>query len=360
MENKKRLVNFEILRCVLMLMVVYVHFFLGGVVMHSSCYNIGTPFGVINYTLSEVIYTLCMTAVNMFVFITGYFMVETHHLSLKKMLKLWIPVCFYTVVFAIMNFHSGGVHDLLKAFLPIRAKEYWFVNNYFGIVLLAPFLAKITAGISRKGYVLLLIVLAFLTLDIYRFPYGDIYDNHYGNSLLFFVFLFYVGGFFRKYGDMFPLKYLHLKSNWHLLALTFFVVLLYGICKGFDWKSGKAMIEVTPYHSFSFLLSVAVFQFFLRLQIPDNNFTKLCCKIAPYTFAVYLIHENHIVKGLLWNKWIVFDGTTNEPFYLLLLGVVPIAIYLVCVVIEYTRVKLFQIFGLSKIIDKLDCRIKIW
>lgn len=76
--------------------------------MHFSSYNVGTPFGIINYTLSEVLYALCMTAVNMFVFITGYFMVETHFLSLKKMLKLWIPVCFYTVTFAVMSFHSGG------------------------------------------------------------------------------------------------------------------------------------------------------------------------------------------------------------------------------------------------------------
>lgn len=249
---------------------------------------------------------------------------------------------------------------MLKSFLPIRAKEYWFVNNYFGIVLLAPFLAKITVGFSRRSYILLLIVLAFLTLDIYRFPYGDIYGNHYGNTLLFFVFLFYVGGFFRKYGDLFSLKYIRLNNNGHLLAITFIVVLLYGVCKGVDWKSGKAMIEVTPYHSFSFLLSVAVFQFFLHLRIPDNSFTKLCCKIAPYTFAVYLIHENHIVKGMLWNKWIVFDSATNEPIYLLFLGVVPIAIYLVCLGIEYTRVKFFHILGLSKIIGKLDYRIKIW
>lgn len=111
MENKKRLVNFEILRCALMLMIVAIHFFAHGEkyasVSGDFCFKLDTLCGGVNFIVSQITDSIAVTAVNLFIFITGYFMIESHKLSLQKIVKLWMPVAFYSVTIAVVQFWGG-------------------------------------------------------------------------------------------------------------------------------------------------------------------------------------------------------------------------------------------------------------
>ena len=113
MENNKRLVNFEVLRCALMLMIVIIHFFAHGEkyasVNGNFCFKFDTLWGGINFMTSQIIDTIAVTAVNLFIFITGYFMIESHKLSLQKIVKLWMPVAFYSVTIAAVQFWGGVI-----------------------------------------------------------------------------------------------------------------------------------------------------------------------------------------------------------------------------------------------------------
>ena len=111
MENKNRLVNFEVLRCALMLMIVIIHFFAHGEkyasVSSDFCFKLDTLCGGVNFIVSQITDTIAVTAVNLFIFITGFFMIESHKLSLQKIIKLWIPVVFYSVIIAAVQFWGG-------------------------------------------------------------------------------------------------------------------------------------------------------------------------------------------------------------------------------------------------------------
>lgn len=247
-----------------------------------------------------------------------------------------------------------------KAFIPIKGNSYWFVTNYFALILFAPFLAKMAEGLSKKSYIVGLVVMSFLMLELYKFPYGFTYKNGYGTSLLFFVLLFFVGGYFRKYGNLIPLDVLHLKKNSQLFYTIVILVSLYGAMRGVCFGDLKAVVSTTPYQSFTFIVSVALFQYFLSVKFNETWFTKLCRFLSPYTFAVYLIHDNNYVRDWLWYDVIHLENTLNTPYYILLLAFIPLAIYMVCIVIEYLRVKIFDLLGLTGFLRKINYDIKIW
>lgn len=364
MKNK-RLANFEVLRCALMLMIVFVHFFAHGEkytkIESDFCFHLDSFWGSVNFAVSQIVATIATTAVNIFVFITGYFMIESHVLSIRKIVKLWLSVVFYSVAIAAVQFWGGniGFHDFLKVFLPIKGEAYWFVTNYFALILFAPFLAKLASGLSGKSYQVGLAIMAFLMLELYKFPYGFTYKNGYGTSLLFFVMLFLVGGYFRKYGNLLPLKALGVKNNRQLFLIVVCFVSLYGAVWGVSVENAKAVVSTTPYHSFTFLVSVALFQYFLNMKFCESWFTKLCCILAPYTFAVYLIHDNSYVRNWLWHDVVHLENTLNTPYYGLLLLLVPLAIYFCCITVEYLRVKLFKVIGVTKFLSKIKCEVQI-
>lgn len=202
--------------------------------------------------------------------------------------------------------------------------------------------------------------MAFLMLELYKFPYGFTYKNGYGTSLLFFVLLFFTGGYYRKYGNLIPLEVLHLKNNRNLFYAIVILVFLFGAMRGGCFGDLKAIVSTTPYHSFTFVVSVALFQYFLSIKFNETWFTKLCCFLSPYTFAVYLIHDNNYVRDWLWRDVIHLENTLNSPYYILLLVFIPLSIYISCMAIEYLRVKIFDMVGLTSFLRKLYYEIKIW
>lgn len=366
MKDNKRLINFEVLRCFSMLMIVYIHFFSHGEknanVETEACFYLNNCLGLVNYTVSQVLATISMTAVNLFVFITGYFMIESHSFRISKLIKLWMPVVFYSVAITSVSFVGGhiGIHEYLKSFLPIKSNEYWFVTVYFALVLLSPFLAKIANGLSRKSYLIGLGALSFLMLELYKFPYGYTYKNGYGTSLVFFILLFFVGGYFRKFGELFPYRKMYIKSNKWLFVVTTILVSLVSLARNADFASLKTVVGITPNHSFTFIESVVLFQAFLSMKFSMNRFTKLCCCLSPYTFAVYLIHDNNQVRNWLWHKIFHLETMLNEPYYLLLIVIIPFLIYFICIAIDYVRKQIFDFLRVTDVLKKHDYSITIW
>lgn len=111
MKKNERLLNFDVLRCFSMLMIVYIHFFTHGEkyanVEAETCFHLSDFLGLINYVVSQLLDTISTTAVNLFVFITGYFMIECHTFRIGKLIRLWMPVVFYSVVITSISFVGG-------------------------------------------------------------------------------------------------------------------------------------------------------------------------------------------------------------------------------------------------------------
>ena len=90
--GKKRLANFELLRMLAMLMVVTMHF----LSRTGSLPEAGQE--LTERTAAAIlIEAFCIIAVNVYVFISGYFLSESGF-SLKRLLRLLCQVLFYTLL----------------------------------------------------------------------------------------------------------------------------------------------------------------------------------------------------------------------------------------------------------------------
>ena len=90
--GKKRLANFELLRMLAMLMVVTMHF----LSRTGSLPEAGQE--LTERTAAAIlIEAFCIVAVNVYVFISGYFLSESGF-SLKRLLRLLCQVLFYTLL----------------------------------------------------------------------------------------------------------------------------------------------------------------------------------------------------------------------------------------------------------------------
>ena len=77
-------------------------------------------------------------------------------------------------------------------------------------------------------------------------------------------------------------------------------------------------------------------------------------KVAPYTFGVYLIHDNTIVREWLWRTFIPDTFSYPMIFYSMVLAV---AIFVACLIIDFLRSKLFVLFRIDTLIQNLSKRL---
>lgn len=105
----------------------------------------------------------------------------------------------------------------------------------------------------------------------------------------------------------------------------------------------------------SFVLALL---FFLSIKNMSFNvkgkFFQLCVKLAPYTFGVYLIHDNRYIREFLWYK---DTFHFNEQFYkwnfIIYIIVLSVSIFAIAVLLEYLRQQLFEKCGLNRLTKRI-------
>ena len=84
--------------------------------------------------------------VNIFVMISGYFLIidKSGLLNLKRILKFWGQVFFYStaiyLVFTLSGIVEFSVGSFIKSFFPITCDTWGFASTYFVLYLIHPFL----------------------------------------------------------------------------------------------------------------------------------------------------------------------------------------------------------------------------
>lgn len=348
---KERVVKFDVLRCMLMLMVTTIHFISHGMKFASVdsgfCFHLNEPIGCLNFCIAQNVHLFVVIAVNCFVFMTGYFMIESTILRLDKLVRLWLQVLFYSLgISVVVYFVSGDIplSSILKSAIPIKSNAYWFMTNYFALSLLAPFVSKVAKELTRQQYLILLGIMMFLTTEMYKFPYGYTYGNIWGTSLLFFILLFLVGGYFKKHGFLFSKFRGGIFCCW---LICLFVAISYSNISVVN-GSLYALVGAPPYHSWTFITSILFFNWFIGLKSRNNCFTNVLSRIAPYTLAVYLIQEHPLIQARLWRVWIVLDGANiNSMFFILMYITIPVGVFMISVLMDFFRIKLFRLSGKS-------------
>ena len=358
----KRNQNLDLLRTVAMLFVVLLHFTCYGIMNYGNAGGRDgglqqvafTSSGWFDYVITEILAIFSSTGVNLFVLISGYFLINKKF-NLGRLVKIWVITVFYLFAVAIVLSSTTWVHiglsDWINFLDPIRTGKYWFVRYYIELVLLTPFLALLAKSMSKKTYQCFLVVLSFLSLTFFKdIPFGNINGGRNGFSMMWFVYLFFVAAYLRLFN-------VHVHHKGKIAMLIVAVMLLQIILPSYMEYRGTGRFlygGIIFYNGFCFFLSLVIFLYFKDRTYKYTRIERLMVQASPYTFGVYLIHTHPFIQTYLWGSDSVFadfgrmaNGWLCIPIVLLSV----IATFVACILIDLVRVKLFDVARVNTALD---------
>lgn len=351
---KARNAHIDTLRVVAMLMIICGHFMYHGMRHVGLQEPTGVPFadsvvGRTNFVLAQFLGYACNIATNIYFMITGYFLVKPRALSyaVSKSCKLWRTIVFYTLsiyctlcITGIMDF---SVWQLFEQLMPIHSHKYWFMSNYIVLLLLSPFVSKALDALTKKEYQGLLLVLLLLNFAEGSWGYGGIFSG--GMSLVFSLSLFTLGGYLRKYPlPAFRLDHFVYLMGYLLICLFFTLNSYFGQTQAFGDADTLLNIRALANNSVPLFGSVCFFLVFAggRWSVL-NSVSRLVVGVSPYVMAVYLIHDNVFLRPLLWDRVVRPLDYANSCWFLPYCVVVVVAVFVLCLSVEYVRQKVMSL-----------------
>ena len=345
----KRESNFEVLRTMAMFFIVVYHCLTHGV-GDGYGFNTDSPIALSNVLFSDFMLVFSSIAVNIYVMISGYFLVDLKFKA-SRIVRTWTNACFYscvlTILFMVLALVPFDAMSLGKSLFPISSDAYWFVTQFIGLLILSPFLAVLARQLTYRQYLALLIGGAIICLSIIPdFPLGKRFYVAHGNSVWSFAYLFMIAGFIKHHLKNVPMG--------RLSVIVVLLIVLTLVCEVIGgYKNGSIFLYWLNYNGLVLILSVVVFVFVRQLQIPEGGIWSVLVKAAPYTFGVYLIHDHLLVRDWLWNTVSLpsYGDKWHYPF--LVIGLC-MGIFVICALVDSVRKKLFTLLGIDKLITKVD------
>ncbi len=346
-QVKQRDMNFELLRIIAMLLIVALHYIThSGLEKRLELYSF-------NYLFINSMKALAMISVNLYVLITGYYMIKSK-IKIKKVVYIWGLTLFYSIVMLIISIIFGRklqIAAIMKSFMPFSSGIYWFVTAYIALYILVPFINKLLLNLNKKQYQLLLIILFIIIVVIKSiFP-----DNTYiepsvnGNHVSWLIYVYMLGGYVRLHWNRKINKKICLMAP---LFIAIFIAIVRTISGKYFGRNMERLLQSV--NVLNFISMMCFFLYFKEVKIRNMKISNIIGKIAPTTFAVYLIHNNPNFRPLLWRKVMGNFEVVNSPFLMFHFLITVIGIFLISGVIDLVREKIFNLWEKTKMFQKID------
>ena len=313
-ENDKhsaRQSNFELLRIISMCMIIAMHYMTKGMDMPKLSVDNG-----LHNIAFRLIFAFMVSAVNIYVFISGYFAVDSKW-SVGKLIRLWLQVLFYSIlvpvvlsIFGLADISSMGLGMKQQIFLPISYEHYWFASSYVMLYLFSPVLTIAIDKLDKKQLgatiaVLVMVFCGFKSVNPYLIPW-----DKYGDDVVWFLVLFLIAGYIRKYGIPMITSGRKGAVVYILFSLfTFFIAFAVSFIVRVTGKMEYYMDMTNCYNYVTVLIaSIGLFIAFSHIDIKPNKWIN---RIAGYTFGVYLLHENIVLREL-WPHLLGIDAAQGQ------------------------------------------------
>ena len=330
--EKQRKSNIELLRIFAMLLIILHHY-----AIHGGLSSIA-GFGVNKY-----IGTICLIggklAVNLFLLISGYFLIESEF-KVKKVLKLILQVYCYSVAFFIVYVIFKGIPTgniiKLTAF-PFTSKAYWFMLPYICVYVLSPFINKLIKSISQKQLISLIGILIFMFSGIGFF----ISDSGLMGNLQWFVLMYLIGAYIRLYDfEKFSKKTINCFS---VIGYVLFIFVACGITYMSQYNASifRFVNKISSMNSIIVLVeTVLIFMVFKNLDIKNSKVINL---LGKSSIGVYLLHDS-IFRVEFWKEICLVENFYFASPWLLVFHILvcTVGIYGVGCLVEGIRAKVVE------------------
>ena len=338
--GKQRSSSIELYRILVMLLIVAHHYVVNSGLLDVMNQNI--------LSANTVFYSLFgawgKTGINSFVLITGYFMCAST-ISLRKFLKLFLWVITYTIiflgVFLLCGYKPYGLFSMVYEAIPLKNLTTGFTYCFIVFYLFIPFLNILLRNINKRQHQWLILLLLF----IYT-VHGSVpkFLNVNMNYVSWFSVLFFIAAYLRLY----PIKENNTKF-WGWLTLISFCLSSIGILLlnyvqvklGIDAKVQSSYMLIQDSNAFLALTNgITSFMWFKSMKIGPIKWINV---IAASAFGVLLIHANsNTMRQWLWKDTVDCVGHFDTPYYWLYAIGCVLAIYALCTLIDYIRIKTIE------------------
>ena len=308
---KERQSNIELLRIICMFMIVMHHFATN--VWYPGMAHVHTP-ATMGETVVLLSHCLFFIGVNCFVLISGYFSIKT---SLKGFLHLYGFYAFYALLialtqyfgdaqYAMMSLGEKCFHIAVHSLMPWDNNNFWFLNAYLALFMMAPMLNAAIACMEKPMYIRVLVLLTILNVVFGGFFSIDLL-NTWGFCVAQFVYLYMIGGYIHKYISLESIK----AHRWHNMSVYVISAAIWGIfvaIQVYEFPFLARFFKAFAYNNL-FVLTAAIgfFLFMLSFDIKSRaiNWLSSSClavyllqgSVLTYSWYIGILEKYHLLQN---------------------------------------------------------------
>lgn len=342
-QSLTRQSNIELLRIFAMIAIVMHHYVIHGT---TNFVYLDPPLSAQN-VCALILSAFGRPAVGIFILICGYFSIKSDF-KLPRFVSLLAQVFSYSVIFLLITVFvlPGGSaidrYDIVASLFPTAYGTYWFATAYAVLILLSPYMNKLLLNLTQKQHKTLIAIFVVIWCLLQTL----IGASFSGSDLAYFVSLYTIAAYLRLY----PLK-VNASRHFALFGFWVFIILSSTALSSYLLNySGVFRKYITFFMEYNRLPgAMCALELFLAMLQTKPFYSKLINGIASTTFGIYLIHDNFLIRPLLWGT--IFDSSAyvGTSFYFVHFFVSVMIVFVCCALID----TLFWKLSLGKLINLL-------
>lgn len=288
--------NIELLRIVSMFGVIILHYNnsqIGGGFKYASSSNL-------NSNILYMLECIFISAVNIFILISGYYMASSKAISLAKPFQLIIQVVFFRVfsylIFVLIDKIPYSYEELRINFLPVN----YFVMLYVALYVLSPFINFFINRIAVKSFskfifILLMLFSIWPTIVDLLIPIMksnlnglstiSMYGSQYGYTIVNFIIMYILGAYISKLNIHIYTSCRQCFKYLLLLILCWLTLFIWTLNNIHTQKSTSVVFAYC--NPLVIASAIIVFLVFIKFK---PRYNKLMNILAKGSFTVFLTH----------------------------------------------------------------------
>lgn len=274
---------------------------IGVIILHYNNATIGNAFGHVQMHSMKAyalyyLESMAISAVNVFMLISGYFMARSERIDFKKPVRLLIQVVVFREMMYLLQVAMGRTTLSLGAMVTLLLPASYFAVLYAAVYVLSPFVNRLMLSLHKKS---LRALMAIAVLLISIWPYGvdmlekigkmsfaglstvGMYGSQSGYTLVNFLLMYMIGAYLR----ICDVK-AHPAACAGVLVLSWTALFAFaiwlvdtGVGAGLAWEYCNPLVILS-----------AVSAFLLFAGIPMKSCTAIN-SLSKATFSVYLMNS---------------------------------------------------------------------
>lgn len=247
---------------------------------------------------------------------------------------------FWGIIVLLLGFALGlsiKTDYIYKSLFPLTPLN-WFARSYLLLYISIPLFNKIINSVNkaRLGQIIIALTTIFYTVPTLISTF--ISGGGYLTSYFTFGIMYMIGAYIRKYGDT-KLDKISIYAG----IVNIILILASILWNDIHMHEGLYIMYLAHKGNsvVGLLAAIGIFTIFKNIKISYSPFINT---VASTTFAVYLIHNNPIISDWLWNTVIQANNYFDSPFFLLHMISVSLLLFVMCSVLEWLRLKVFNYY----------------